>query len=724
MPIRGMARLLVSAALLVSAIAAVFWVSDWSALSAAASEIFLPSLALVLLLLLCGVALSSLRLKLITADLGYTLTFRDAAFTLSIGQLAGTAFLQFAGQLLGRGAVLSRRGIPPAATVVISGYERIAAFSVSMLLAAGGALYLFGTLSIDLSSGGVPLIKLGLGLAAVTAAGAFWAWGSAVMDFVRGLTRDMIRRIVRSFLISLIIQGTTLAAYVTLANDLAPSISLASLAAASCIVMLAASLPVSFGGWGLRELSAVVALQAIGLSSASALLVALLIGFLSLTVVAATAVVVMIGWKPGQAVPSSSAASERPDYAAAMDWLLPLAAATAVFFQIHIPTGSGRISVNLADPVVVVGAVLFVLHHVGQGWPQWRIGGVTRWIGATTAVLALAIVHGWTAFGWTDWAFVNKGLGWLMLLCYAATGALIVRRAQDAGFARLLQTFAASGVAIAALDIGLVVLDQLGVDLSPGLVERRVAGLSQNPNAFALMLTLVLAALIVLRANGAAGIAMMATTLVGLWLAGSRAAFIAVPFVLAAAVLAGAAPRPILKSVAAACLFIFGVAVLQSELQAVTGVAAAGGGVVNVFERTDVVTAQHIQTIYEGLAMFMAQPLFGAGLGAYIHDQATTVGTPLVIHSTAVWLLAETGLVGFAVFAAAALRLLAEAVWRRAEPAALMLLLTLCAFGVISMAHEMLYQRAVWLLLGAMLAAPVLAASPAMGRRPVSAATV
>jgi hypothetical protein len=32
------------------------------------------------------------------------------------------------------------------------------------------------------------------------------------------------------------------------------------------------------------------------------------------------------------------------------------------------------------------------------------------------------------------------------------------------------------------------------------------------------------------------------------------------------------------------------------------------------------------------------------------------------------------------------------------------------------MAHEMLYQRAVWLLLGAMLAVPALAASPAVGR--------
>ena len=173
-----------------------------------------------------------------------------------------------------------------------------------------------------------------------------------------------------------------------------------------------------------------------------------------------------------------------------------------MFFQIHVPTGSGRISVNLADPIVVVGAVLFVLHHVGKGWPQWRIPGVTRWIAATSAVLALAIVHGWTVFGWTDWAFVNKGLGWLMLLCYAVTGALIARRAQGAGFARLLQTFAATASRSRRSISGWSCWTSSASICSRGLVERRIAGLSQNPNAFALMLTLVLAALIVLRAGG------------------------------------------------------------------------------------------------------------------------------------------------------------------------------------------------------------------------------
>jgi O-antigen ligase len=695
---------------LLSVVAAVVWMSDRSALSSAVAELFLPTVIPVLALLMAGVILSSLRLKLITADLGYSLSLRDAAMTLSIGQLAGTAFFQLAGQLIGRSAVLSRRGIPPAATVVISGYERVAALSVSLLLAAGGAIYLFGSLSIDLASGGVSLLKLSLGLVAVTVAGGWLAWGRPVIAFMRRMTLAMFVRVARSFAISLAIQVTTLAAYIALAHDLAPHIGIASVAAASCIIMLAASLPISFGGWGLRELSAVVALNAIGLSSASALIVALLIGFLSLTVIAGTAIFVMIGTKVGNPPALPAAAGAAPDYAAGLDWVLPLLAATAVFFQVYLPTGGGLISVNLADPVVVLAGCLFVLHGISRGWPTWRVRHVPLWIAVASTVLALSIWRGWMSFGWTDWAFINKGLGWLMLICYGATGALVVQRAQEAGFERLLLTFAASAVAIAALDVGFAVLDRLGIDLLRGLVEPRITGLSQNANAFALLLTLTVAALIALRAQGPVGVGMTAVALIGIWFTGSRAALIAVPMMLAAALLAGAAPRPIFKAVFVAAAFVLGFLTLQFVLLSFGHLEASRAGFIGVFERGDAVVAQHIQTIYDGLAMFLAQPLFGAGLGAYIHDQTATTGAPLVIHSTAVWLLAETGLVGFTVFAAMGIKLFAEAVRRRAEPAALMLLLSLCAFGVISMAHEMLYQRPVWLLLGAVLAMPAGAA--------------
>jgi O-antigen ligase len=705
MPTHRRARLALSITL-VAGIVVGLLNSNPRAIEAAWSELLFSSVVLVLMLLFGGVVLSSLRLKLITSDLGYRLSFRDAAMTLSAGQLAGSVFFQFAGQLIGRSAVLSRKGIPAAATVVISGYERVIALSVSLLLAGFGALYLFGTLSINMQAGGLSLVKLALGLIVAIVAGALFAWGRAIANVIRSVTLELLSRLLRSFAISFAIQATTLAAYVALERALAPHIGVTSLAAASCIVMLAASLPISFGGWGLRELSAVVALQAIGLSAASALLTALLIGFLSLVVIAGTAVLVMLGRDTKGASQNSVSATPTPDYTSVLDWSLPLVAATAVFFQIYIPAGGSPLSVNLADPVVVIAAVLFGLRYSGKNWPTWLFPHTATYVAAATAVIFASLLHGWASFGWTDWAFVNKGLGWLILLCYGATGALIVFRAQLGGFELLLRTFAATGASIACIDVGSTVLSQMGISVFSGFAEYRIFGFSQNPNAFAFMLLLVLAAAIVLQARPAVRIGLMIVALLGIWFAGSRAGFIAAPIVLGAALIMGVALRPLLIAVGATVAFIAGVAGLSWLLPLLGQVSEAGRVFVLIRQDDSVATYQHLQTIEQGLAMFMAHPVFGAGLGAYMNGQILTMGTPLVIHSSAVWLLAETGIIGFSVFLAAAYSLCTVAIRRRGEPAALLLLLMLCALAIMSFAHELMYQRAFWILLGAVLAVP------------------
>ena len=54
-------------------------------------------------------------------------------------------------------------------------------------------------------------------------------------------------------------------------------------------------------------------------------------------------------------------------------------------------------------------------------------------------------------------------------------------------------------------------------------------------------------------------------------------------------------------------------------------------------------------TLVGGWKLFVGHPLFGAGLGAYRHeDILASSRIPLVIHSTALWLLAELGLVATA----------------------------------------------------------------------------
>ena len=68
-------------------------------------------------------------------------------------------------------------------------------------------------------------------------------------------------------------------------------------------------------------------------------------------------------------------------------------------------------------------------------------------------------------------------------------------------------------------------------------------------------------------------------------------------------------------------------------------------------------------SIVEGLRMFKEHPLVGRGLGGFRQQMAELGvfgghGLPLVIHSTPVWLLAETGLIGLLLFAVPAIWLL------------------------------------------------------------------
>jgi hypothetical protein len=83
----------------------------------------------------------------------------------------------------------------------------------------------------------------------------------------------------------------------------------------------------------------VVALQAIGLSSASALIIALMIGFLSLLVIAAVGLFVMMGWEVSPRLQRAASTAAVLDYGSVLDLWLPLMAASAVFFQVFAPTG-------------------------------------------------------------------------------------------------------------------------------------------------------------------------------------------------------------------------------------------------------------------------------------------------------------------------------------------------------------------------------------------------
>lgn len=119
-------------------------------------------------------------------------------------------------------------------------------------------------------------------------------------------------------------------------------------------------------------------------------------------------------------------------------------------------------------------------------------------------------------------------------------------------------------------------------------------------------------------------------------------------------------------------------------------------------------THERWMTIVGGVKLFISHPVFGVGLGAFRNEIVlTTDGIPLVIHSTPVWLLAEMGIAGFAVFTGPALYIF-RSEWRHARKDKASALIVLCfvAFAVMSGHGDIFYQRTFWLLAGASLAIP------------------
>ena len=708
----------VSLAALVAAIVWVASTSNLAPLADAVAKLSWFTSAMVFALFIVATLLSSLRLWLIARDVGSPISGRDATAALSFGTLAGVVFFQIMGQTIARSALLAKRGTPVAATLVISAYERVIAVFVSLLLGALGACYLFGKLSFDVSQGGGELLKIiAAGFFAILA-GAYLGWGRYAARQLRAtLSRQFWHRATRSLAMSVAIQLCTMTAYVLAALALEPNLRIIDVAAASAVVMLVSSLPISLAGWGIREISAVLALGAIGIPGEKALVVALLIGAMSLAALVLVMAVTFASGRTRQIGEGTAIGTfQQPDFATALAWLIPVATATAVFFQIHIPTAAGtKLNVNLADPFVVTAASLFVLGSIRtRTWPQWRLQGLNTHIVLVTLVMTLSLLIGWMSFGLTAWAFTSKYLGWFVLLSYGATGALLVTVAGQTGCRVLLRTFIAAGIAICGLEIVLLELRNLGLPIDVNIAAIRASGLAANPNAFAMQIVLVACATLVAIRSQRLMAVLLAIAMTAIWLTGSRAGLGAAAVVLAAAAIVRPALR---RSILYALLLSVGILFLLEAAIAVRMQIAHGpftilsdlesvghfGPIVVETPKSDM---ERWQTILGGLSLFSAHPLLGAGLGAFAESWRLEHGQVQVIHSTPLWLLAEFGIFGTAIIILPFLRIvvhsLAHAI--KGQPMAILAFLSCLAFATMASMHEMLYQRPFWLLLGASLA--------------------
>lgn len=730
----------------VAALAAALARVDVGGIARQAASLSAPTLALLCTALVAGAFFACLRLRFVAEDLGSPIRFRDAMTATAVGAIGGTVFFSIFGQVLARSAVLAKTGVSTSATIVLTGYERIVAALVSFVLAIAGAIYLFGHIALDLRVGGAVLLKLLAAGIIVVAAGFAFAWGDAAVAWLRALTRRDMLGIARTLVISLAIQTMTMLAYLVTAHSLAPSLPIAALTAAVAVIMFTASVPISFAGWGVREVSAVYALGAIKMPADAAIVTAATVGVFSLL---AAGMLALMGAALPRLSPASPGPATRPRVGPRLDTerflgaLLAVGAATAVFFQIELPIGSGYLNVNLADGLVIFGAALFAL-RLARSALEARVRKLALYAVGTSLVVVLSFLHGWAAFGLTDWAVVNRLIGWAFLLAYFATGALLTATTGKAGFRLMLRSFIAAGLAILSLELALLAMRFGGVEIPLQVLGFRLEGFAGNPNAFAFQLLMVTAALLAYQgtlppfsASATSGPRSaerprswywvrhlpLALLFNGLLFAGSRAGWIA-----AAAVLAAALWRRTLRArdLALSAVMAGIITLLVTGDFARIGLATfdwarvlvGGGGwpslgrlalATHVVEVMATAPAsdnlEHLQSMVIGLKMWLSHPLFGAGLGAFMDSYERTYGHALVIHSTPIWLLAETGLAGFAIFAAAFIAVLKNELGTKAarDLASRFIILSLVGFAAMGAAHDLMYQRSLWLLIGAAL---------------------
>lgn len=405
------------------------------------------------------------------------------------------------------------------------------------------------------------------------------------------------------------------------------------------------------------------------------------------------------------------------------------------------PNYSG-LRINLADillpltGLMVLGSILLRK----SDWPRWAISGGILWPILLTAIMAFALINGYMTTGEvSNWALVNKFAGWLVLVCYFGLGAWLTTNHDSHTIRLFLQSFVAAFLIIfLACFIHLVLKDIFGTQIAT-TEERQLKGFMGNRNAFAFLVLMAMSLMAVYAASGKSLIPRWANTLfwtglpVLLVYDGSRAGWIAASIIIIviACYFKGRAIKSIFVPL------IIGLSIVAALYTVNTSLVLRERQGQSTKQFAEVVTHDshsdknqkaikqgltnrgdsiRLRVLDDALAFWRESPVIGIGLGSYLKFQFEKYGIENrgldIIDTTPLWLLTETGIVGISAFLLFCLFAL-HALWRGSrvietdsDLLRLALIFTFIGFAIMSLFHELLYSRHLWLMLGMALAVP------------------
>ena len=686
----------------------------------------LSTYVLALTLIASTLFLSSVRFFLLLHDLRVPQSFASSFYINAMSLLGNLVLFNYFGQSLTRYSLLSHVDRSPAMAFILTGLERAVALVSLFIMALISAFWLFGSVHIEFNKAG-PVMFLFFNLFVVFL-GVTWFGVRRQLTLIRRVSLSaVVGPLLRISFVTIIMHLSMLGAFLVLARELASDASPLVLGAVSTIVMLAAALPISFAGWGVRELSAAYTFAFVGLVPESGLTMSVAVGLISLIALAIKLILAFLLKPKHGPVPLAavSGGSVSHVFTKLVSWGIPVFVAALIVFQARLVTHTGWVTFNLADPFAIVGGIIFaLLAFTGRGWKNvWKIQGINVALILITGVMGLAFLHGWAMFGVTEWALYNRLVGWLLLLCYLLTGALIARSVGSIGLRTIARVYLVSCVVIISLEIvvrlgaSFVGLDY--EDFYTGLVYSSFSGMIGNPNAFGLQLVLAMSLGLsgqyfwVGRYSSTIQHAFLGVIFAGIVFTGSRASALALIIIVCGSLLLRRSNiRQLLSTVGVGAAVVL-LVLVANHISMSSGGSNSGVHPEEFFspEYVGFVYVDRWESMVVGWEMFVSHPIFGAGLGAYMEDHLNRRGFPHVIHSSYLWLLAEFGIVGFIAFLTVPANVV-QWIWRNWarrwewDWTIIAGIGCLVTFGFMSLVHELVYQRIVWFMCGVLFAIP------------------
>lgn len=404
-------------------------------------------------------------------------------------------------------------------------------------------------------------------------------------------------------------------------------------------------------------------------------------------------------------------------------WLFSFFVFFFVLVQVHVVLFDFAINVNLADFFVILvlsTALLNFLYHKNS--IRWKIENFNIYVLLTCAALA----SGWLVAFLSDYSIswaTTKTIGWFVILGYLYASAMLVNRLGFFAFFRFFNL-------LLIFFVGMLLLSDmmLFLEVAKGIFGGTVhlsylTALSGNRNALAFQILAVLSLSLAfqplyrrnLRINNGFLLFSVIVLVCSMFLTSSRSGIATMLLLyLIAFFMRMADWKFLFWSMAGGVIIsllifyfpdVFYFLYDLLSLWAQNGAGSSGRGEVVMAISSAESDLLRGQLLKDSFVMWLENPFFGAGLGAFYTGSEAVYGFSIVQHNSVLWVLSEMGLFGFLIFLVLFLslaRFVFFSVKRGVRHNSVILLLL--SLGAMAMFHEMLYQRIFWLFLGAVVA--------------------